>query len=59
MASLVTSRWHWITHDKAGAQIYDWTQDPLERNDLIQTPAGVAAAQELSNQLAEQKKTRR
>ena len=59
MASLVTSRWHWIEHEKAGAQIYDWTRDPLESNDLIQTPAGAVAAQELRNQLAKQKEDRR
>lgn len=52
MSSLVTQRWHLIVHQKAGEQLYDWTADPGERNDLIRTPEGQQAARELSSRLA-------
>jgi arylsulfatase A-like enzyme len=47
MKSLVSSRWHLIVHEKAGAQIYDWKSDPGEIHDLARTATGEAAIREL------------
>jgi len=51
MESLVTSRWHLIIHQKSGEQLYDWTADPGESEDLINTPDGRAATPRLKAQL--------
>ncbi|PYX09114.1 MAG: hypothetical protein DMG88_07370 [Acidobacteria bacterium] len=51
MESVVTARWHLIIHQKSGEQLYDWTKDPSESNDLIKTPEGEAAALKLKAQL--------
>jgi arylsulfatase A-like enzyme len=47
MKSLVTPRWHLITHEKLGNQLYDWTQDPGETHDLTNTPEGQNVARGL------------
>jgi arylsulfatase A-like enzyme len=44
MRSVVSSKWHLIVHDKLGDQLYDWTRDPGESTDLVETPEGKAAA---------------
>ena len=51
MESVVTARWHLIIHQKSGEQLYDWTKDPSESNDLIKTPEGEATALKLKAQL--------
>jgi len=51
MESLVTSRLHLIIHQKSGEQLYDWTMDPGESEDLINTPDGRATALKLKAQL--------
>src|SRR6266478_5732026 len=51
MESLVTSRWHVIIHQKSGEQLYDWTADPGESQDLINTADGRATALKLKAQL--------
>jgi hypothetical protein len=51
MVSLVTPRWHLIVHQKLGAQLYDWTVDPRELNNLIDTREGQATAVGLSLEL--------
>ncbi len=51
MESLVTSRWHLIIHQKSGEQLYDWTADPGESEDLINTSEGRATALKLKAQL--------
>jgi hypothetical protein len=48
MASVVTPRWHLIVHSNLGSQIYDWTHDPGEENDLIATPEGARVASQLA-----------
>ncbi len=53
MKSLVTSRWHLILHKKLGDQLYDWTADPAESDNLIKTPEGQAEARSLTSQLEE------
>ena len=50
MRSLVTPRWHLITHEKFGYQLYDWTDDPDESRNLIDSPAGRATALRLASQ---------
>lgn len=51
MKSVVTPKWHLIAHQTMGAQIYDWTQDPGELRNLINTPEGQAAAKGLEREL--------
>ena len=50
MRSVVTSRWHLIAHEKFGLQLYDWTNDPNESRNLIDSPEGRATALRLSSQ---------
>ncbi|HEY1262944.1 MAG TPA: sulfatase [Terriglobales bacterium] len=47
LKSLVTPRWHLIIHKKFGGQLYDWTHDPAELNNLLATPAGRETARDL------------
>jgi arylsulfatase A-like enzyme len=51
MESVVTSRWHLIVHQRRGAQLYHWTVDRAESEDLINTPAGRATALTLESRL--------
>jgi hypothetical protein len=51
MASLITPRWHLIAHERLGAQLYDWTVDPGELKNLIDTPEGRAVAVSLNSEL--------
>jgi arylsulfatase A-like enzyme len=48
MRSLVTPRWHLITHEKFGNQLYDWANDPNESRNLIDSAEGRATALRLS-----------
>lgn len=50
MRSVVTPRWHLITHEKFGHQLYDWTNDPNESRNLMDSPEGRATALRLSSQ---------
>jgi arylsulfatase A-like enzyme len=47
MRSVFTPQWHLIQHDKWGEQIYDWKADPQESRNLIDTPEGRAAREEI------------
>jgi arylsulfatase A-like enzyme len=47
MRSVVTARWQLIQHDKWPDQIYDWKADPQESKNLIATPEGRAARDEI------------
>jgi arylsulfatase A-like enzyme len=38
MKSVITKQWHYIVHEKFGAEIYDWNKDPQELNNLINQP---------------------
>ncbi len=53
MKALVGPRWHYIVHEKRGAELYEWNSDPQERNNLARTPEGEDAARELSAQMKE------
>ena len=48
MKSLVTSQWHLIVHQKMGNQLFDWVHDPGETHNLIDSPEGKAAIQDLT-----------
>jgi arylsulfatase A-like enzyme len=51
MKSIVTPRWHLITHEKYGQQLYDWANDPDESRNLIDTTEGRATALRLAAQV--------
>lgn len=53
MKSLVTLRWHLITHKELGEQLYDWAADSSELNNLVSTPEGRTEASKLTSQLAD------
>jgi arylsulfatase A-like enzyme len=44
MQSVVTPRWHLIVHQTLGRQLYDWTRDPGELQNLAQEKAGSEVA---------------
>ena len=44
MRSIVGEKWHLIVHEAQGDQLYDWTRDPGEANDQMDTVEGKAAA---------------
>ncbi len=48
MSSVASPQWHLFRHEKYGDQIYGWKADPSESNNLINTPAGLAAAADLA-----------
>jgi arylsulfatase A-like enzyme len=52
MTSILSPQWQLIHHQKYGEQIYDWKTDPAESNNLINTPAGRAAASALAAELS-------
>jgi hypothetical protein len=54
MNSIVQGNLHLIAHAKYGNQLYDWTRDPLEDNDLVNTPRGKAEASALFSELQAQ-----
>ena len=47
MKSLISDRWHLIIHKSLGRQLYDWQNDPIESNNLINTSTGQEAAANL------------
>ena len=44
MKSLVIGDMHYIRNGDGSEEVYDLRLDPVERNDLIQTPRGAEAA---------------
>jgi hypothetical protein len=51
MRSVFTPEWHLIQHEKWPDQIYDWKGDPHESKNLIDTPQGRAARDEVLSRL--------
>ena len=45
--SLVTPKWHLIVHDKLGAELYDWKDDPRESRNLAAGADGQRLGAEL------------
>jgi arylsulfatase A-like enzyme len=56
MRSLVTPQWQLIVHERLGTQLYDWTRDAHELNNLIDTNDGKSTAVDLSTQLEQRSK---
>jgi arylsulfatase A-like enzyme len=52
MISVVSPHWQLIRHQKYGDQIFDWNADPGESANLINTPAGRAAAAALASEIS-------
>jgi arylsulfatase A-like enzyme len=48
MRSVISPQWQLIRHEKYRDQIYSWKTDPDESNNMINTPAGRAAAATLA-----------
>ncbi|HZP18556.1 MAG TPA: sulfatase [Terriglobales bacterium] len=51
MTSLITPQYHFMTHEKYGTELYDWTRDPAESVDLAKTPPGQALAHSLASEV--------
>lgn len=51
MKSLVTNQWHLIVHKTLGGQLFDWSHDPGEMQNLIYTTAGQETARQLVAQM--------
>ncbi len=51
MRSIVSDKWHLIVHEAQGDQLYDWTRDPGEANNQVDTVEGKAAAGHLRAEL--------
>jgi len=51
MRTLITPQWQLIMHEKLGSQLYDWTSDPGESSNLINTPDGQAVALDLKSKM--------
>ena len=53
MKSLVSSKWHYIEHEKLGQELYDWENDPQEKCNLAFSPEGRKVIDGLRRQLQE------
>jgi arylsulfatase A-like enzyme len=51
MQSMVSDKWHYIYHEKFGAQLYDWQLDKPELNNLSKTPDDMAVVQDLAGRV--------
>jgi len=51
MTSLVTPQYHYIFHEKFGAELFDWIRDPDEKTSLLKTREGQIAAAALANEI--------
>jgi arylsulfatase A-like enzyme len=51
MKSVITPRWHYITHRDMGSQLYDWVHDPGELHNLLGTPEGQRVAAEIRSEM--------
>lgn len=49
MRSILTSRWHLISHRKWPDQLYDWRSDPTELHNLADTPEGRSVRAEITS----------
>lgn len=51
--SLAGSQWHYISHEKLDAELYDWRADPAESTNLAATPEGQGVASAFAVRLQE------
>jgi arylsulfatase A-like enzyme len=51
MQSMVSDKWHYIYHQKFGAELYDWQADRPEFNNLAKKPDDVPVVQELAGKV--------
>jgi hypothetical protein len=47
----VDEEWHYIHHEKFGAELYDWRVDPQELDNLAKKPEDVPMVQELTGRV--------
>jgi arylsulfatase A-like enzyme len=51
MTSLVTPQYHYIFHEKLGAELFDWVRDPEEKTSLLKTREGKIAEAALADEI--------
>jgi arylsulfatase A-like enzyme len=51
MRTVVSAQWQLIVHQTQGAQLYDWTSDPEETRNLIDTLEGRPVAEQLESEI--------
>jgi arylsulfatase A-like enzyme len=51
MQSMVSDKWHYIYHEKFGAQLYDWQHDVPELNNLAKAPDDQPVVDELATRV--------
>src|SRR5579864_7794016 len=51
MQTVVSAQWQLIVHQTQGAQLYDWTNDPGETRNLIDTPEGQPVVEQLESEI--------
>jgi len=51
MQSMVSDKWHYIYHEKLGAELYDWQLDKPELNNLSKAPDDVPVVHELAGRV--------
>lgn len=51
MSTIVSGNWQLITHERYGDQLYDWTRDPDESDNMANVREGKAEASALAAQL--------
>lgn len=59
MKSVITPQWQFITHEKLGDALYDWTRDPSEKDDQAKSPEGQRVTAALRQCLRENPSTLR
>jgi arylsulfatase A-like enzyme len=51
LQSMVTGKWHYIFHEKFGAELYDWQSDESETHNLAKKPDDLAVVQDLADRV--------
>jgi arylsulfatase A-like enzyme len=51
MQTIVSPQWQLIVHDTLGNQLYDWSHDPGESNNIVATPQGAAQTSALKSEM--------
>jgi arylsulfatase A-like enzyme len=58
MRSIVSPEWHFIWHEKFGAELYDWKHDPAQTKNLAKSPEAADVVRDFQKELAARKAIR-